>query len=105
VDEVLALYRRHGASDTSARVQSGENVRERVTAIGVVANYLPPDRRARTTRKALAYAAVFAGRTAWTMVRAREWSAAGHQLREAARSALLIPAGVRASGSVEQANP
>ncbi|GAA3622041.1 glycosyltransferase [Microlunatus ginsengisoli] len=96
VDEVLALYRRHGSSDTSVRVQTGENVRERVTAIGVVSGYLPAERRPRTTRKALAYAVVFAGRTALNQARAGNWAAAGHQAREAARCALMLPRGIRA---------
>lgn len=95
VDEVLAMYRRHGGSDTSTRVRTGDNIRERVTAIGVVSGYLPPDRRARTTRKALTYAVVFAARTALTLARAGEWTAAGRQAREAARCVLMVPRGVR----------
>ena len=64
VDEVLACYRRHASSDTSARVRTGANIRERVTAIGVIGGHVAPNRRARTTRRALAYAVVFATRTA-----------------------------------------
>jgi glycosyltransferase involved in cell wall biosynthesis len=93
VDEVLACYRRHGASDTSARVRSGENIRERVDAIGVVAGYVPRNRRA-TTRLALAYSVAFATRTALNLVRVGEWSAAGRQAREAVRCASLVPRGV-----------
>ena len=47
VDEVLAGYRRHEASDTSTRVRSGANIRERVTAIGVVAGHVRPDTTSR----------------------------------------------------------
>lgn len=94
VDEVLACYRRHDTSDTSGRVRTGENVRERVTAIGVMGTYVAPDRRAMTTRKALAYAVVFAGRTALTLAKAGEWSAARRQGYEAVRCAGLLPRGV-----------
>lgn len=94
VDQVLAGYRRHDASDTSARVRTGANVRERVTAIGVVGSYVAPNRRARTTRRALAYAVVFAARTALSLVRTGEWSAAGRQGWEAVRCAWLLPRGV-----------
>jgi glycosyltransferase involved in cell wall biosynthesis len=94
VDQVLAVYRRHEASDTSARVRTGANVRERVAAIGVLSGYVAPNRRARTTRRALAYSVVFASRTALSMVRAGEWSAAGTQLSEAIRCAWLLPRGL-----------
>ena len=94
VDEVLACYRRHGTSDSWPRIRSGANVRERVTAIGVVVGYVAPDRRAVTARKALAYSSVFAARTALAMVRAREWSAAARQALEALRCAMLLPRGV-----------
>jgi glycosyltransferase involved in cell wall biosynthesis len=36
VDEVLAVYRRHNTSDSWPRIRTGANVRERVSAIGVV---------------------------------------------------------------------
>ena len=94
VDEVLAVYRRHSASDTSTRIRTGANVRERVTAIGVVSAYVEPNRRALTTRKALAYSVVFAARTALSLVKAGEWSAAGRQAYEAVRCAWLMPGGV-----------
>jgi glycosyltransferase involved in cell wall biosynthesis len=94
VDEVLSCYRRHDGSDTSTRVRTGENVRERVTAIGVVGGYVPPDRRGRTVRRALAYSVVFAGRTALSLARDGEWSAAGRQGWEAVRCASLLPRGV-----------
>ena len=94
VDEVLACYRKHDASDTSTRVRTGENVRERVTAIGVVGGYVPPDRRSRTVRRALAYSVVFAARTALSLAKDGEWSAAGRQGWEAARCAAKLPRGI-----------
>ncbi|GAB2589689.1 glycosyltransferase [Microlunatus antarcticus] len=94
VDEVLACYRRHAASDTSTRVRSGANVRERVTVVGVVLGYLPPARRAPLARRAYAYAAVFAARTALQQVRAGRLPGAARQLREALRCLALIPRGL-----------
>ncbi len=94
VDEVLACYRRHDTSDTSARVQTGANVRERVTAIGVVGGHVAANRRVLVTRKALAYAVVFATRTALTSLRTGKWLVARRQLREALRCARLLPRGV-----------
>ena len=94
VDQVLARYRRHAASDTSARAQTGANVRERVTAIGVVGGHVAPHRRARTRRRALAYAVVFGTRTALRSARRGNWAAAGRQAGEAARAAWLLPRGV-----------
>jgi hypothetical protein len=94
VDEVLAVYRRHDTSDSWPRIRTGANVRERVTAIGVMSGYVAPNRRALTTRKALAYSVVFAARTALSLVKAGEWSAAGRQAYEAVRCAWLMPGGV-----------
>lgn len=94
VDEVLACYRRHAASDTSTRVQTGENVRERVIAIGVVLGYLPARRRGRLGRRALAYAAVFALRTALRQARAGRLPSAARQAREGFRCLRLLPGGV-----------
>lgn len=89
VDQVLARYRRHGGSDTVLRVRTGANVRERVTAIGVVCAYVAPDRQARTVRRALAYSVIFATRTSLSLMRAGDWSAAGRQALEAAWCAWL----------------
>lgn len=94
VDDVLARYRRHAASDTSARVRTGDNVRERVIAIGVVLAYLPPGRRRRLGRRALAYAAVFAVRTAMQLARTGHPYVAARQVREALRCLWLVPWGV-----------
>ena len=76
------------------RVRSGANIRERVTAIGVLGEHIAPKRRALTTRRALAYAVVFAGRTALRSARQRDWSAAAAQARQALRCAWLLPGGV-----------
>ena len=97
VDRVLACYRRHDTSDTSARVRTGTNIRERVTAIGVVGGHVPPNRRARTRRRALAYSVEFATRTALSLVRTGKWSAAGRQGREAVRCAWLLLRGAPVS--------
>jgi hypothetical protein len=94
VDEVLAVYRRHNTSDSWPRIRTGANVRERVTAISVVSAYVAPNRRALTTRKALAYSVVFAARTALSLVKAGEWSAVGRQAYEAVRCGWLMPGGV-----------
>jgi glycosyltransferase involved in cell wall biosynthesis len=94
VDQVLACYRRHDTSDTSARVRTGTNVRERVMAIGVLSGHVPPNRRGRARRRALAYSIVFATRTALSLVRAGKWSAAGRQGREAVRCTWLLLRGV-----------
>lgn len=94
VDEVLACYRRHAASDTSSRVRTGANVRERVTAIGVVLGYVPPARRRRLARRALVYAAVFAFRTALQRAGAGDPRSAARQGREGLRCLRLLPAGV-----------
>ena len=96
VDEVLATYRRHDASDSSARIRTGANVRERVTAIGVVCGHVPPNRQARTRRRALAYSVVFASRTALALARVGKWSAAGRQGWEAVRCVWLLLRGVAA---------
>ena len=94
VDRALACYRRHVGSDTSARAQTGQNIRERVVAIGVIAGHVPPNRRGRATRRALLYAAVFAARTAMSSLRKGNWPAAGRQAREGGRCLLLLPRGV-----------
>ncbi len=101
VDEVLACYRRHDASDTASRVRTGANVRERVTAIGMINSYVPPSRRARTVRAGLVFSAIFAGRTAFGRARAGDWSASAHQLREAMRCLIMVPRGVPVAGSAQ----
>jgi len=98
VDEVLACYRRHAASDTSTRVRTGANVRERVTAIGSVLGHVPPERRRGLGRRALVYAAVFAFRSALRLARAGELRSAGRVAREGLRCLGLLPGGLPADG-------
>ncbi|WEV77667.1 glycosyltransferase [Janibacter cremeus] len=95
VDEVLARYRRHQASHTSTLVRTGANVRERVQAIGVVSAHVTPGRRPAVVRRALAYSAYFAGRSALTCARSGDWPTAGQQAREAARCVTLLPRGLK----------
>ena len=97
VDEVLARYRKHDGSHTSTLVRTGANVRERVTAIGVVSEHLAPEHRTAAVRRALAYSVFFAGRAALTRARAGDLVASSRQAREAARCAALIPRGLPAS--------
>jgi hypothetical protein len=56
----------------------------------MVCDHVSPDRRGRTQRRALAYSIVFASRTALTLARAGEWSAASRQGREAARCGWML---------------
>lgn len=97
VDEVLARYRKHDGSHTSTLVRSGANVRERVTAIGVVSEHLAPERRRASVRRALACSVYFAGRAALTRARAGDLVTSARQAKEAARCATLIPRGLSAS--------
>lgn len=101
VDEVLACYRRHDTSDTPARIRTGANIRERVAAISVVAGHVAPRRRYRTARRALAYSAVFATRTAWSLIKHGDRPAALRQAREAARCVRMLPGGVRVQPAPE----
>ncbi len=96
VDELLADYRKHAGSDTTSRTRTGLNVRERVTAIGVVAEHVPARRRRRIVRRALAYSVVFAARTGLAQARRGDWPVAFRQWREAGRCARLA-LGVSAS--------
>lgn len=99
VDEVLAAYRRHAASDTAARVKTGDNIRERVTAIKLISQYIPADRRASTIRRALVYSSVYATRTSAQLARRGSWPAARTQAREAVRCLMQIPGGLRSMPS------
>lgn len=89
VDDILALYRRHGASDTAARIKSGVNIRERVTAIDLVAQFLPEAKRDPARRKALVYSTAFAARVARDCLRDGEVDAARHQAMEGVRCLLM----------------
>lgn len=94
VDEILAGYRKHGESDSSHRMRTGMNIRERVTAIGLIGQHVPPARRPRTARLALCYSVAYAGRSSWQQVRRRRWRVAAVQAREGARCLLYLPRAV-----------
>lgn len=91
VDEILTKYRRHAGSDTASRVRTGANVQERVTALGLITESVPVARRRKVIRRGLAYAAVFAARSALKLGRQRQWRIAAVQLREALRCVARIP--------------
>lgn len=88
VDEVLAEYRRHGASDTAGRVRTGANITERVAALMVISRLLPTGRRLRAVRRGLLYSSAFAWRTAAVNARRGEWRVAGAQTVEGLRCLL-----------------
>lgn len=94
VDEILAAYRVHGGSDTAQRVRTADNVRERVEAIKIVNQLVPPERRRTSIRRALGYSAVFASRTALGALRRGDIRAALAQGR-AAVSCILLTASRR----------
>ena len=94
VDEVLSCYRRHDASDTAERVRTGVNIRERITALSMISQYLPPQRRLRTIRRGLIFAAVFATRTAASRARDRDMRGAARQVWEAVRCLAMVPRGL-----------
>lgn len=94
IDEILSCYRRHDTSDTAERVSSGVNIRERIIALGIVSQYLPPHRRPRITRRGLIFAAVFATRTAVSLARNGDVRGAARQVWEAVRCLAIVPSGV-----------
>lgn len=98
VDQILACYRRHTGQDTEPRVRSGENIRERLVAIGTVIEQVPAEERGKLARRALVYSSVFATRTAVGRARAHEWSVAAVQMREAARCLAKVPFGIGPRG-------
>jgi len=85
-DRSLARYRRHSASDTAGRVLSGDNIAERLRCIDLVAEHLIAERRAPLVRRARAYSALFAGRTALGLVRSGHLRGAANQTRLGLRS-------------------
>jgi glycosyltransferase involved in cell wall biosynthesis len=87
-DRTLAQYRTHDANDTSRRVRTGDNIRERVVAIDMVVEHLPAPARAAARRKALLYSAVFAGRTALHCARRRQFGPASRQLAQSVMCAV-----------------
>jgi glycosyltransferase involved in cell wall biosynthesis len=85
-DRSLARYRRHSASDTAGRVLSGDNIVERLRCIDLIADHLAPEQRAPLVRRARAYSALFAARTALGLVRNRHLRGAANQARVGIRS-------------------
>jgi glycosyltransferase involved in cell wall biosynthesis len=104
VDEILAGYRKHGESDSSQRMRTGINIRERVTAIGLIGQHVPPARRPRTARLALFYSVAYAGRSSWQQFRRRQWRVAAVQAREGARCLLHLPRAVQHTTGALQAD-
>lgn len=94
IDEVLSCYRRHEDSDTADRVRTGVNIRERITALGMISQYLSPRRRLRTIRRGRIFAAVFATRTAASVARDGDVRGAVRQLYEAMRCLAMVPSGL-----------
>jgi hypothetical protein len=94
IDKVLSCYRRHDASDTAERVRTGVNIRERITALSMITQYLPPQRRLRAFRRGLIFAAVFATRTAASRAGKGDVRGAARQVWEAVRCLAMVPRGV-----------
>jgi hypothetical protein len=85
-DRSLARYRRHSASDTAGRVLSGDNIAERLRCIDLIAGHVVAEDRSGLVRRARAYSALFAARTAVGLLRARQLRGAANQTRAAVRS-------------------
>lgn len=98
VDETLAGYRRHAASDTARVMATGSNIRERVTALGLISERFPVTRRSALVRKGLLYSVAYAGRTSVKSVQRGQWRIAAVQAREAARCLMMVPGGLRQHG-------
>lgn len=82
-DRSLARYRRHSASDTAGRVLSGDNIVERLRCIELIAGHVADENRAPLVRRARAYSALFAARTALGLVRSGHLRGAANQTRVA----------------------
>ena len=78
--EPLALYRIHGASDTSRLMQTGANIRDARHAIAISEAYLPHDRAGVLSRKARLYHALYAMELARERARRGDWKSAIAQL-------------------------
>lgn len=93
-DRSLARYRRHSASDTAGRVLSGDNIAERLRCIDLIAGHVIAENRPPLVRRARAYSALFAARTALGLVRSGHLRGAANQARAAA---LSLAAAVRSA--------
>ncbi len=83
---ILAAYRVHSKSDTSALVRSGRNMEDTRRSICLSIRYLPPESAAAISRLACITSTRHALTTAVRMLRKRELSAALIQLREAGKN-------------------
>jgi glycosyltransferase involved in cell wall biosynthesis len=82
---VLARHRVHAASDTAGRVADAANIAERAETIRLIAASYPSPHTRRLARQAMAYTAVFAGRTAFRLARQGAWGPARAQAAAALR--------------------
>jgi glycosyltransferase involved in cell wall biosynthesis len=81
--EILACYRRHGASATAGFVRSGQNIAEIRRSIDLSAVLLPEDISAAVTRRARENYTRYAVTHAWRALLQRDVPACYAQLREA----------------------
>ena len=86
VDQVLALYRVHEASDSSSRIRTGANMAERYSALEHVLKLLPRNVRPRLRRSAAALGCYYALRMTRRQLRAGNLGTAAVQAGWAARS-------------------
>lgn len=87
-DRALARYRRHGASDTAARLLTGANIDERLICVDIMLEHVPQQDRRSRARKAHLYSTAFAVRLAGRLARERQFKGAAAQLRGAGRAAM-----------------
>lgn len=86
VDRVLAQYRVHAASDTSARIRTGANMAERYSALEHVLRHVPAELRPRMRRTAATLGAYYALRMTRRQLRAGHLDIAAVQAAWVARS-------------------
>lgn len=84
--QVLAAYRRHGASSTARHEQSAEDARDRRRAIDLIAAHLPAASAAGLHRQACAASALWSIEVSARLACAGDRAAAWRQLREALRT-------------------
>jgi len=88
-NQILAEYRVHDGQDTAARVQTGDNLRERIRCVPVIAALAPASMRRSITARSFGYSSLFGARTAARLLRAGMWGPASVQVGLAGRSARL----------------
>ena len=102
---VLAAYRVHSKSDTSALVRSGRNMEDMRRSIRLSLGYLPPEAARTISRLACLWATRYALRTALKLLRQQELSAAFVQTREVCKNLELLLSGFTHSPDLEGAPP